>query len=184
MTSVTAPGVERALGPIVGRVKRARANYDPQLVKLMQMAITIIGYRLSQGDYPRALLAARPERYQAFAPYDLATYGRGLQDFTIPDRDVFAETIDEKVDRLMKIATLIDAGDPWLLEQAGVPADEVKRMLTDQQEKRDAALQAFAPAQTSDTAIADNGPQQTGAPGGDQTQQTPQSPPQAPQGGQ
>lgn len=140
MTQVTAPGVERALGPIVNSVKQARANHDPQTVKLHQMAIAIMGERLRRGDVPAQLLVERPARYAAFQPFDLTSYGRGALDFGIVDRPVIEETIDERVQRLVLIEGL---SDPWSLEQAGVPPEVVARMLADRQKAEQARLDAF-----------------------------------------
>lgn len=143
MTQVTAPGVERALGPIVGMVQAARANHDPQVIKLHQMALAIMGQRLADDDYPADVVAARPARYAAFRPFDLGSYGRGDLDFGISSRPVITETEDERLDRLVKISVIAETGDPWLMERAGIPAQEVARMARDRAERRaamDAAL--------------------------------------------
>ena len=135
MTQVTAPGVERALGPIIGMVRQARANHDPQTVKLLQMALAMAGWRLARGDYPEELVRARPARYDAFRPFDLTSYGKGQLDFGIMDRPVVTETIDERVQRLVLIEGLTD---PWSLEQAGVPPEVAARMLGDRAARAEA----------------------------------------------
>lgn len=143
MTQVTGPGVERALGPITGNVIAARANHDPQTVKLHQMALAMMGWRLANGDYPAAVVAARPDRYEPFRPFDLTSYGRGLLDMEIAERPVIAETIDERVARLLQIQTL---EDPWMLEQAGVPPEVVARMQRDREARRAEMQAAFSGA--------------------------------------
>lgn len=153
MTQVTGPGVERALGPVVGLVKQARANHDPQTVKLLQMAVAIMGYRLANGDYPAEVIAARPARYAPFRTFDLSSYGQGRLDFGIPDREVIPETLDERIQRLLAIETL---SDPWSKEQAGVPKDVIARQDRDRQanmERLDAQLSKPVDA---DAATGDN----------------------------
>src|SRR5690349_19984944 len=78
MTQVTAPGVERALGTMIGAVKQARANHDPQTVKLHQIAIAIMGHNLAEKNYPPEVVAARPARYAPFQQFNLDSYGQGL----------------------------------------------------------------------------------------------------------
>jgi hypothetical protein len=106
MTQVTAPGVERALGPIIGRVKDARRNYDTQTIKMLQMSLAIAGWRIQSGGYDPALIASRPDRYQPLSRFNLESYGRGMLDFTIPDREVIPDTIDERIARRQIVETL------------------------------------------------------------------------------
>ncbi len=126
MTEVTGPGVERALGPIIGNVKSVRSVQDPQMTKLHQMALAMIGFRLASGAYPPEVVSARAPRYQAFRPFDLGSYGAGRLDFGISDRDVILSTPEERLARLVQIEQLTD---PWSLERAGVPPEVVARMV-------------------------------------------------------
>jgi len=143
MTQVTAPGVERALGPIIGRVKDARKNYDTQTIKLIQMALAMAGWRVQTNGYPAALVNSRPDRYQALAKFNLDSYGRGLLDFTIPDRPVIPETLDEKIARAMLVEQL-----QWEyhLQVAGLPPDVIAEVVTEREEEaeRQARLEEVA----------------------------------------
>lgn len=150
MTQVTAPGIERALGPIVGRVKRARANHDPQTVKLHQMALAMLGYRLTNGHYPARVVSERPARYEAFRPFDLGSYGRGLLDFTIPDRPVIPETAKERVDlALLRMqagvdrVALAELGYDATEGEGGEPS-EVDRIVAERRDAGEDAATQFA----------------------------------------
>lgn len=129
MTTVTGPGAERVLAPVVGLVKNSRKMHDPQTIKRLQMSTSMMAYGLRSGAITPAVIAQRPSRYAAFQPYDLTSYDRGLMDCTVAGRDVFPETLLEKTQRLTLVQNLTD---PWLLQQAGVPEDEVERMKEDQ----------------------------------------------------
>jgi hypothetical protein len=143
MTQVTAPGVERALGPIIGLVKDARKNYDTQTIKLIQMAITMTGWRVLTNGYPPELMAARQARYETFRPFDLGAFGRGDMDFVIPDREVIPDTIDERIARQLQIEQLTW---PYSWQVAGVPEDVRKKLEKEQTEDRErqAKLDEFA----------------------------------------
>lgn len=143
MTQVTAPGVERALGPIIGLVKDARKNYDTQTVKLIQMAITMTGWRVVTNGYPPELVAAREARYNTFRPFDLEAFGRGIMDFVIPDREVIPDTIDERISRQLQIEQLTW---PYSWRVAGVPEDVRTQLEGEQREdkERQSKLDEFA----------------------------------------
>lgn len=134
MTQVTAPGVERALGPIVGLVKDARKNYDTQTIKLIQMAVSMTAWRVVSGGYAPELLQRRAARYDVFRPFAPGAYDAGLMDFTIPDREVIPETIDERIARQMQIEQL-----QWeySLRVAGVPDDVVAEIIGERDAERE-----------------------------------------------
>ncbi|MGE0541226.1 MAG: hypothetical protein AB7R89_13715 [Dehalococcoidia bacterium] len=146
MTQATGPAIERLLGPIASPVRAARVNYDAQTRKLLQMAIAIMGYRLQRSDYPSDVVNARPDRYAPFQGFDLESFGQGHLDFAIPSRPVFPETIDERVARLVLVGQVIDTGDPWLMAEAGIPEEEVQRMIADRDRARQQELAAFSVA--------------------------------------
>jgi hypothetical protein len=146
MTQLTAPGVERALSPIVALVNDARSNADPQTIKLLQMGTAIIGMRLKNGDYPDDLVRARPDRYQPFAAFDLESYGRGLLECSVGPRPVFSETVDEKTLRLVQMIPIIESGDPWLMLQAGIPQEEIDRMVAEQEKRQQDMVASFSVA--------------------------------------
>lgn len=124
MTQVTAPGVERALGPIIGNVKDARGNYDTQTVKLTQMAISMTAQRVVTGWYGQ-VLTDRKERYDLFRPFAPGAFDAGKMDFSIPDREVIPDTIDERIARQMLIEQL---QWPESMLIAGVDPAVVKRI--------------------------------------------------------
>lgn len=146
MSQVTGPGMERVLAPIVGLIRQARKMHDPQTVKLLQMAISMLGFRLSANQIPPEILQARPARFEAFQPYDLESYGRGLLDFTIPGRDVFPETLLERAQRLQITQTITD---PYLQGQAGIPQEEADRMAKEKQDQADAEAALIAGTQAN-----------------------------------
>jgi hypothetical protein len=126
MTQVTAPGVERALGVISGRLHKFRGVIDPQTVKLHQMAIAMIGWRLSGNQYDAAIVNARPARYKAFEPFGLDSWGEGMLDFTIPTRPWIPETIDERLAQLVIIEGL---QTEYALRRAGVDAANIRKIM-------------------------------------------------------
>jgi hypothetical protein len=134
MSQVTGPGMERVLAPIVGLIKAARKMHDPQTVKLLQMATAMMGYRLKNGDIPREIIAARSARFDAFRPFDLTSYGRGLLDCTIAGRDVFPETPLEKAQRMLYVQQVTD---PDLMLELGRSEEVVNQLTTDRQANAD-----------------------------------------------
>ena len=146
MTQLTAPGVERALFTILGLVEAVQANMDPQTVKLLQMGTTMMGYRLGRGDYPADLVKARPDRYDPFSTFNLDSYGQGLLGCSIGPRPLFTEAPDEKATRLILLGQIIETGDPWLMAQAGIPEEEIARMQSEQEKRRQEMEQAFSVA--------------------------------------
>jgi len=146
MTQLTAPGVERALFTILGLVEAVQANMDPQTVKLLQMGTTMMGYRLGRGDYPADLVKARPDRYDPFSTFNLDSYGQGLLECSIGPRPLFTEAPDEKATRLILLGQIIETGDPWLMAQAGIPEEEIARMQSEQEKRRQEMEQAFSVA--------------------------------------
>jgi len=146
MTQLTAPGVERALFTILGLVESVQANMDPQTVKLLQMGTTMMGYRLSKGHYPAELVKARSDRYDPFRQYTLDSYGQGLLECSIGPRPLFVEAPDEKATRLILLGQIIETGDPWLMAQAGIPEEEIARMVGEQEQRRQEMASAFSVA--------------------------------------
>lgn len=140
LTEATGPGMQRILSPIIGKVETVRKNHDPQMIKLCQMNTAIMGYRLNGGDIPADIVAARPDRYDAFRPFDLTSYGRGLLDATIPGRDVFPESQAEKAQWLAVAADL----PPWGLRRLGLDDAEIAEIEGERQRQADEQLAAFS----------------------------------------
>ncbi|HVL23116.1 MAG TPA: hypothetical protein VM450_03480 [Thermomicrobiales bacterium] len=94
MSQLTGPAAEIALGDATNRVKQARKGYDPQSVKLFQMAVAMCGFRLNTTkDWTNPT-----KRDAAFAPYDLSSYVNGDLDMTILGRGVIEQTEKERLE--------------------------------------------------------------------------------------
>lgn len=151
----TGPGVSATLAPIRAKVQSAQNNHDPQMVKICQMHVTIMGERLRNGSIPSDILRARPDRYKAFAPYSLDSYGQGKLDASIPVRDPFPESRLEKAQWVM----LVDGMSDWGKKEMGVPEDEIAAMASDRQAQADREMEllsgvAAQQAQNEDVAAA------------------------------
>jgi hypothetical protein len=135
------------------------------MVKLCQMNTAIMGYRLNNGDIPPELVDQRPDRYEAFRPYDLTSYGKGLLDATIPSRDVFPETRAEKA---AWIAVADGLTSEWAMREMGVPEEAIRKALADKEQARKEMAAAFSVAGSDGT-----GSQQENQQEGNQGQQPP-----------
>lgn len=121
MTTVSAPGAERALGDAVSRCRLARAGYDIGTIKLHQMALAMCGWR-AKNSWARPLTV----RQQKWLPYDLTSYKAGQMDFTIPDRPVVAPTEEERIQVLKDTEAL---STRWALEQRGLDETAIQEIL-------------------------------------------------------
>lgn len=149
LSQATGPGVDRILSPITGKVRDARKNYDPQTIKLLQMGTSMMAHNLTRNFWSSEVVLRRQARYKPFARYTLDSYWAGLLDCSIPDRPVFQESLDERIARLTQINLLMGSADPWILEQAGVPPEEIDRIVQKKEEEQaalDAALTGIPPA--------------------------------------
>ena len=118
-------------------------NNLTQVIKLCQMNAAIMGYRLNRGEIPPEIVAARPDRYDAFAPYDLTSYGKGLLDAVIPGRDVFPETRAEKA-QWLAVADSLES--EWAMREIGMPHDVIRRALAEKAQARRELASAFSVA--------------------------------------
>ena len=151
MTQVTAPGAERLMGDVKARVDLARAGYDMQTVKLIQMALSMCGFRANSGAWTR-----RPDvngvmrsvkltrRQQVFLPFNLDTYHSGDMDFGISTRPLVLPTESERVEL---VALKESLQTQWGMEQAGLTPDEAKRVIREKQEAFD-LVGDFTPVDT------------------------------------
>lgn len=137
----TSPGVRMSLAPIDARVRAARRNHDTQMVKLLQMNTSMMGHHVNTGEFPSEVMAARRDRYEAFRPFTLDSYGRGLEDATIPDRDVFPES---KMERAQYLAVVDALESDWARREAGIPDDEIRAMNAEQRRQSEAMAAAFS----------------------------------------
>lgn len=137
LRQATGPGVTMTLKPIKAKVQSAANNHDPQMVKLCQMHTSMMGFRLNAGDIPVAIVRARKDRYDAFAPFNLDSYGQGKEDASIPVRDPFPPDPLSKAQMLTLAANLPD----WALREMGF-ADDVIAAEVASREQKQAALDA------------------------------------------
>lgn len=121
MTTISAPGAERALGDAVSRCRLARAGYDIGTIKLFQMALAMSGWR-AKNSWARPLSI----RQQKWLPYDLTSYKAGQMDFSIPDRPVVPPTEEETIAVLAQTEGLTTR---WALEQRGLPEEAITEIL-------------------------------------------------------
>lgn len=133
MSQVTGPGAERILAPIVGKVNKSRGRHDPNTVKQLQMAISMISFQLANKGYPADIVSARPDRYKPFGDYDLTSYGRGLLDFGIKSRPVFARSQEERAQLMVLIESLTTE---YGLSNSGVPDDDIQAILGEREKRR------------------------------------------------
>jgi hypothetical protein len=84
MSQVTGPGVSRLFGDVEIYVSDAKATYDTQMIKLMQMSVAIAGWRSSNGDWGKEMT---PDQ-QKFLDYNLESYDKGDLDFEIGPRPI------------------------------------------------------------------------------------------------
>lgn len=128
MSSITGPGVELAMGDARNKIVMARDNYDPNTVKLFQMAIAIHGYRLANGDWPNA-----GSRRDAFRPFGLDSFDAGLLDMSIADRPLVPTSEEDRVALWRQYEQLETR---FAMERAGLSEEDAQRLLD---EKRDFA---------------------------------------------
>lgn len=142
LSQATGPGIERALGDATNRMKKFRANTDPQYVKLFQMAITMMGQRIRDGDYGQL-----KRWHEPFAPFDLASYDDGALDFTIKDRPVVPETETERLAveqaRANVVLTRKQLSTEAELVQAGVSDEDAKVIIAERRAAAEESARLF-----------------------------------------
>jgi hypothetical protein len=154
--------MERILKPVLGPLKSARQMIDPQTVKLLQMSTTMMGHMVNENLIPSERLKARKKRFDVFKPYTLESFGQGMLDASIPDRPVFETTQMERAQLAVLLGSITD---PYLMTFAGIPEEEVKKIVSAREERMkqedDMAMLAITGAgepDTQDTAKKSDGP--------------------------
>lgn len=142
MTQVTGPGGSLILSPIRAKAMSAQKNHNTQMRKLVQQATAMMGFRLNAGVIPREITQARPDRYDAFKPFDLTSYGKGLLDATIKAKDPFPESAMEKAQWL----ALIQDAPNWVLRRAGISEEEIAAAEEEKQKALQEQMAAFSVA--------------------------------------
>jgi hypothetical protein len=117
MSQVSGVAIERALGDTQGRLFRAQATYDQQLVKAFQMATAIAGWRVGSGSWGTGPLTAAQEK---FRPFGLESYAAGDLDLSLLPRPLAPPSAEEAYAAKSAKYGAISAG-----KAAGVPARDV-----------------------------------------------------------
>lgn len=113
--NVTGPGADRIILPVKGLVEHARSGYDSNTVHIIQMGISMCGYRANNGDWGEAGALSRSR--QVFLPYDLGSYSREEMAFTVGPREI---VIPGKLEQLELVTGIESLQSPWGLEKMGV----------------------------------------------------------------
>jgi len=93
MSQVTGPAASRLMGDVQALLADAQATYDQQMIKSIQMAVAIGGWRLQERAWTFAT-----RQQQAFAGFNLGSYKAGDLDFMIDERDLLPLTELEKME--------------------------------------------------------------------------------------
>ncbi|HEU0165849.1 MAG TPA: hypothetical protein VFQ54_12460 [Thermomicrobiales bacterium] len=127
-TQVTGPGANTIILPVKGMVIAERSGMDANTVRLIQMAISMGGMRVNNGDWGPTSELNRARR--AFLPYTLDSYKNEEMEFTIEERDIIAPTEAERLEIIVLKESL---QTQWGLEQAGEEPDVAKTILAQKQ---------------------------------------------------
>lgn len=125
MTTVTGPGADRMFGDVAALVNAARAQYDQQTVKLMQMCIAIGGWRVASGAW--GLPSQLSRQQSAFAGFDLDSYARGDLDLSIQGRPLVLPSAEDEL-RLEQMRNSIEADRAMRATSDGTPAGVASRL--------------------------------------------------------
>ena len=149
MSSVSGVAIERALGDTVGRVRRAQAAYDQQVVKAFQMAVAIGGWRYNLGSWERTTATEK------FAPFGLDSYDRGELDFMLLEREFVKPTQNERFEaanlKYASISAATAAGLPLkaALVEAGYSEEDADEIVMEEEQKDARAMNSLLAARTS-----------------------------------
>lgn len=134
MSQLSGVAVARALGDATGRLTDARSSYDPNTVKLMQMAVAMCGYRLNSGAWGQTT-----PREQVFRPFDLQSYTDGDLDMAILDRPIIPDTPQEQM-ALMLDQRAIGLPLETVLGDAGWDAAKIAEAMAARDAERELSL--------------------------------------------
>jgi hypothetical protein len=129
-SQLSGAALERMLGPAQNRLDGVQAHWNRQLIKLRQMQIAVGGMRYNSGDWPD-----RTVQQQAFAPFNLDSYERGLLEFSLR-RSVLVQTTEMEREELKlkklevaKSVKEITTNKNEILGAAGYSEDEIAEVL-------------------------------------------------------
>lgn len=95
MSQVTGPAADRLFGDVAALVNAARAQYDQQTIKMLQMCTAIGGWRANSGAWGLSSQLSRQQR--AFLPFGLESYANGELDLTIQSRGLVLNSPEEEL---------------------------------------------------------------------------------------
>lgn len=134
LNNVSGVAVRNMFTGAVGMIEEFRGNYDSGLMRALQMAVSIGGYR----------------GYENMAGYSLDSYGRGDLDFYVKERSVFDDGISEEkhLEILDTVATIPPALARLKLKRLGYAEEIIDEVLTElataQEQQTRAAVSSFA----------------------------------------
>lgn len=164
MTQVTGPASVQLLGDVNKNVAKLSSGYDRNLIRIHQMAVTICGMRLAEGE---GKWADASIEQQKFAGFNLDSYDAGKLDHTIMPRNVVPTTAEEVYALLQQKKTVLgDLIPPRVLAlEGGYKEEEVAKWEKEQEDRAQKAMeQQQALAAASPTPI--RPPGKNGAPPG------------------
>lgn len=132
--NVSGVAVRNMFAGAVGIIEDFRGNYDDGLVRALQMAVAIAGYR----------------GYENMAGYSLDSYERGDLDFYVKERSIFDDGISEE--KHLEILSTVSADTPAIarlkLKMLGYADDVIDEVLaemaTAKEQQTRAAVQGLA----------------------------------------
>lgn len=113
----------------------ARSGYDPNTVKLLQMAISMCGMRAHGPEWRTnadGRSVALDRRRQVFLPFDLQSYARGDLAFTIEPRPIVYPTEQERIDIILQKESLQSR---WGMTSAGIDETDADAILAERRDR-------------------------------------------------
>lgn len=175
MTQLTGPAASRLLGDVEHKVRAISAGYDRSLTALMQMAISVAGWRVNNGDWDFTATGSDPEEVilfggerlteaqKKFTVYDLDSFKAGDLDFNIMPRDLVPMTPKERYELLqMKKSALEIIPQTQLAKEGGYDVALAEQWQKDFDAKQEQQRQQDLESQTALASIR----KPTGAPPG------------------
>lgn len=115
-------------GDVTNRLTEVQGNADAMLIKLIQMAVSIGGQLLQDGDWGQA--GPLSEAQLRFGPFDLGSYDRGELGVTLVPRPLFPESASERIQRAAAIEAL---RTPTAMRIAGLDDATIAALTADQE---------------------------------------------------
>jgi hypothetical protein len=123
------------MGDVKNRVDLARSGYDPNTVKLFQMAISMCGFRAHGPEWRTGSDGQRvtlDRRRQVFAPFDLTSYAQGDLAFSIEPRPIVYPTEQERIDVIAAKESLTSG---WGMRAAGMDETDADAILAERRDR-------------------------------------------------